>query len=243
MPITTTMSWGRPAGAGRTDHARRWWRRRGERGVSLVEYALLVALLAVPSIAGIQALQDGMGDASQGAADRISDPTIPIVPSTTTQPPPPTTNSTTSTTSTTTTTTTTTTTIPPATTTTQPPTTTIPPPSQSVSTFGQVTTSTASNPTRWSAQTSVAIRNNANAPVPGATVVVGIEFRKGGTWSSGPNLTATTNATGTLLIDSGLYPSSGGSRADEIRFRVISVTAPGLTWQPNAQAPSALKPN
>ena len=92
-------------------------------------------------------------------------------------------------------------------------------------------------------QSSVTILNDLDAPVAGATVVIGIEYRKGSNWSSAPDLTATTNATGTLLIDSGFYRSGGGQRADEIRFRVISVTAPGLTWQANSQVVSADDPN
>ena len=113
-----------------------------------------------------------------------------------------------------------------------------------ISTWGAVTTSTATSPTRWSAQTSVTIRNNYNVAVSGATVVIKVQYRKSsGSWSTAPNLTGTTNATGTLLLDSGLYNSTGSSRADEIRFQVTSVTKSGLTWTSNTSTVGATKPN
>jgi hypothetical protein len=89
----------------------------------------------------------------------------------------------------------------------------------------------------------VTIRNNYNAVVPGATVVVQVQFRRGSSWSTASNLTGTTNASGTLQLDSGLYRSSGGSRADEIRFEVLSVTSPGLTWQSSTTSVGATRPN
>jgi hypothetical protein len=89
----------------------------------------------------------------------------------------------------------------------------------------------------------VTIRNNYNAAVSGATVVVQVRFRRGSTWSTASNLTGTTNATGTLLLDSGLYRSSGGEQTDEIRFQVLSVTAPGLSWQANTTSVGATRPN
>jgi hypothetical protein len=46
-----------------------------------------------------------------------------------------------------------------------------------------------------------------------------------------------------LLLDSGFYNSSGGSRADEIRFQVTSVTKSGMTWQTNNARVTASRPN
>jgi hypothetical protein len=46
-----------------------------------------------------------------------------------------------------------------------------------------------------------------------------------------------------LLLDSGFYNSSGGSRVDEIRFQVTSVTKSGMTWQTNNARVTASRPN
>ncbi len=43
----------------------------------MVEYALLVALLAITTIASLQLLQDGAESTAQSSADRISTRTIP----------------------------------------------------------------------------------------------------------------------------------------------------------------------
>jgi hypothetical protein len=80
--------------------------------------------------------------------------------------------------------------------------------------------------------------------VSGATVTVKVQYRKsGGSWSTASNLSGTTAAAGSLLFDSGLYDSSGTSRADEIRFQVISVAKTGLTWQTDTTTVSATRPN
>jgi Flp pilus assembly pilin Flp len=55
-------------------------RRTGERGATLVEYALLVALLAVPTIGAIQLVSDGAQTKIEGTAAGISSHTIPPVP-------------------------------------------------------------------------------------------------------------------------------------------------------------------
>ena len=56
----------------RSDAARRSRRRRRERGASLVEYALIVALFAVGSIAAIDLLADNAATTTQNTADEIS---------------------------------------------------------------------------------------------------------------------------------------------------------------------------
>ena len=74
--------------------------------------------------------------------------------------------------------------------------------------------------------------------------MIQVQYRRGNnSWQSAPNLSGTTTGTGTLMLDSGLYNSSGSSRADEIRFQVISVTKSGLTWQTNTATVTATKPN
>ena len=77
MPLSTERSDRDPAGAEPQRRARSPHRSRGERGATLVEYALLVALLAVTTIASLQLLQDGAENTAQSSADRISTRTIP----------------------------------------------------------------------------------------------------------------------------------------------------------------------
>lgn len=52
-------------------------RRRSERGASLVEYALLVAALAVPTVAALDLLRDSTAAKVDQTAEDMSDPTIP----------------------------------------------------------------------------------------------------------------------------------------------------------------------
>ena len=70
--------------------------RFGERGASLVEYALLVALIAVVSISAVSALGGTTSDIIQDGADGIANaPTTTAGPTTTTVAPYPTTGPTT----------------------------------------------------------------------------------------------------------------------------------------------------
>jgi hypothetical protein len=210
-----------------------------------VEYTLLVAVLAVPTVGALDLLRDTTKAKTEQTAADMSDPTIPIRPTSTVPTGP------------TTTTTQPTTTHDPAADDhhdrpaadhhDRPPTTTTAPATRSVSTWGPVSTRTASNPTRWAAATSVTVRDEYGQAVNGATVVIRIQYRtSGGNWATvSPDASGTTNASGTLLIDSGLFRSSGTTqpRADEIRFQVRSVTKAGLEWESNTNRVSAAKPN
>lgn len=55
-------------------------RRRGERGASLVEYALLVAFLAIPTFGGIKMMEDAAASKISATAVGMSTHTIPSVP-------------------------------------------------------------------------------------------------------------------------------------------------------------------
>ncbi|MFN7149271.1 MAG: Flp family type IVb pilin [Microthrixaceae bacterium] len=57
---------------------RRARRRRSERGASLVEYALLVAALAVPTVAALDLMRDSTAAKVDQTAEDMSDPTIPM---------------------------------------------------------------------------------------------------------------------------------------------------------------------
>jgi hypothetical protein len=90
----------------------------------------------------------------------------------------------------------------------------------------------------------VTITDDKGALVSGATVTVAVEYRRSGdSWSSADDLSGTTTSSGALQFDSGFYRSSGGDRVDEIRFRVVSVTKPNMSWQANTSAVTANRPN
>ena len=65
---------GRPAPADHEGmHERRVRRFRGSRGATLVEYALIVALIVVPSIGALTRIEDASGDYYTDASDDIGD--------------------------------------------------------------------------------------------------------------------------------------------------------------------------
>ncbi|MEI7885953.1 MAG: Flp family type IVb pilin [Actinomycetes bacterium] len=55
-------------------------RTRSERGASLVEYALIVALLALPTFGGIKMMQNAAASKISATAVGMSTHTIPSVP-------------------------------------------------------------------------------------------------------------------------------------------------------------------
>ncbi len=74
MPLSTDRSESDPAVAEPTRRARR---ARSQRGATMVEYALLVALLALSTIGALTLLQSGAERTAQSSADKISTHTIP----------------------------------------------------------------------------------------------------------------------------------------------------------------------
>jgi len=155
----------------------------GSRGVSVVEYALIVSVFVFGSLGAIKTLNtrsgayynsasNDIGDLPQGAIDTSDEGTIP-----TSIPTPPSSTSSTSTTSTTTTTTTTTTTST-TTTTTSTTTTTVPTTTSTTtaakSTINQITDiSTNASSNRYNATVRVKITNtNTGAAISGATVSI-----------------------------------------------------------------------
>ena len=199
--------------------------RRTERGATLVEYALIVALVAVGTLGGIDAMQSGAQRATEQTASEISTRSVPSVPepdgdgggdattTTTTQPP----TTTTTTTPTTTTTTTTTTTIPPA--------------STMSASWGNATTQT-NGWSNWKALATLTVRDNRSQAVSGATVRIGVQYYRDGRWRDASDIPGSTNSNGQVTIDSGWYARNGGSsnRVDQIRFVVESVSKSGLTY-------------
>jgi Flp pilus assembly pilin Flp len=202
---------------------------RSERAASLVEYVLLVALVALATLAGLGVLGDGAERATGNTAEKISRRSVPTVPEGGGGGGgggPATTTTTTTAPTTTTTAPTTTTTAAPTTTTTS--TTTTTQPATSRTTWGSTSKQTRSG--EWKALANLTVTNGAGQPISGATVVVKVEYRGWWGWSTASNLTATTSGPGSLTLDSGWYSSSGWFPIDEIRFTVVSVTKPGVTW-------------
>lgn len=204
---------------------------RRERAATLVEYVLLVAVLALGTLAGISFMEDGAERATSNTAAKISTRSVPsvptgggggITPTTTTTPP----------------TTTTTTTKPPATTTTVKPTTTTTtttqPPVVST-TWGATGKQTRSG--EWKATAKLTVTRGSGQPVSGATVTVRVEYAVPFIgYVTSEELSATTTSAGSLTFESGWFPSGGWIPINSVRFTVISVTAPSSTWDGTQQS-------
>lgn len=213
-------------------------RRRTERGATVVEYALIVAVLAVPSVAGIEALRDSAARATGDAAEEISSgyrpveqteeppPSVPSTPDPTTTTPSPTAPSPTTAAPTTAPTTTG---APP--TTVAPTTTVAPVATAAAGEWGSATVESLGP--RWRAMVPVTVLDDLGGPVADASVTLRIEVLRGGTWrSSGPDLSAVTPANGSLVVETGELQRSGppSSRVARVRISVVSLAAPGLDW-------------
>ena len=229
--------------------------RRSERGVTLVEYALVVAVFALPTIGAIQFTQNEAKDqfqeigANVGRVDETTTTTEPdggtsTTSTTTTTAPTTTTSTTTSTTTTSTTTTvkpTTTTTSTTTTTTAKPTTTTTVKPTESGGTFGKVTT--VDNGSTWTASTTVTIRDNQGAVVKGAKVTVLIRTKVNGKWSE-RSVEVTTDASGNATITADKLNNSGKSKSQvtDVEFELDDVSASGLEWDKDNVTVSASAP-
>ncbi len=222
-------------------------RPRAERGATLVEYALIVAVLVLPVAGGVQALQDSAKGHFQEQANGMKRPyssRVEVAAATTL--PGPSTTTTVAPSTTTTTTTVPTTTVPTTTTTAAPVTTT--------TTTVQATTASAtlsaprttSGGSTWSIATDLTVRNNLGTAVGGASVSVtvrllAVDNRGVGTWSESV-ASGTTGADGVAVIDSGTVRRTGNPYVGRIEIVVRSVTATGLVWNGAASTISATAP-
>jgi Flp pilus assembly pilin Flp len=202
--------------------------RRSERGASLVEYALLVAVLALGSLAGLDALQSSAAAAFREQASEMSDPpaggssgtptTAPTTAAPTTAAPVTTTTvrpTTTTSTTTTSTTSTTTTTVPRATT----------------ATGAWGATSATRDGSRWTASATLTVTDDRGQTVRGAAVTVRVEYRiDGGSWQTGQPASGATSSSGTLRVSTADLARSGRSAVTSIRYTVLTVDAAGLRW-------------
>jgi Flp pilus assembly pilin Flp len=208
--------------------------RRSERGATLVEYTLLVAVLALGSLAGLDALQSSAAAAFREQASEMSDPPAggasgtPTTAAPTTAAPttaPPTTAAPVTTTTVRPTTTTSTTT----TSTTSTTTTTVPRATTATGSWGA--TSATRDGSRWTASATLTVTDDLRQSVRGAAVTVRVEYRvDGGSWQTGQPVSGSTGSSGTLQITTADLARSGRSPITSIRYTVLTVDAAGLRW-------------
>ena len=199
--------------AGRADPTvmsdRRKLRLRDSRGATLVEYALIVALVAIPSIGALSRLDDASGDYYTDASDDIgdlpqlgidtsSDSSVPSGGSTTTVAP-----------TTSTVAPTTSTTAPPTTTTTAPPTTTTAPTTTTTvlrSRISELANVSSNDGSKYNARARVKIvRNSDGTAVRYASVTIRMVDR----FNNSTNRSCTTDSTGRCTVTWGRSDNNG----------------------------------
>lgn len=224
---------------------------RSERGATIVEYALIVAVFLVPFAYTVSFLTDSGGGQikkiSTGVARADLEATTTIADSANTTLATTTTTSTTTTTAPTTTTTvkpTTTTTTAPTTTTTVKPTTTTVKATKSGGTMAQATATKSGN--SWSATTTVTVTDDKGAPIVGAKVTVlvrtlQIDNKGKQTWVE-TTTTATSGAGGSIAVNAANLARTGNPFVDKVEFVLTDVQATGLTWDGNQATSSVSVP-
>ena len=220
-----------------TDRSSRLRTGANERAATMVEYALIVALVLVPLGFGVQYLQGSADDQFHTVANGVAradleTATTVLDGATTSTTAAPTTTSTT----TSTTTTSTTTTVKPTTTTT----TTTPKATKSSSTMAQAT-ATASSKSKWQADTTVTIKDNLGVPVVGATVTVSVRTLVNGAWIT-TSTQAVTGPGGAVSVTASNLNRTGKDTVDQVQFVVTGVSAAGLTWDGTGSNSTVSKP-
>lgn len=219
--------------------------RRGQRGATLVEYVLLVSVLALATLGGLSIIEDGAEQATESTAERISSRTIPEVPpgggdGGGGDPPPTPTSSTTSTTSTTAAPTTTTTTAAPTTTTSTTTTTAAPAKTLTVSWSD---TSTQSRYGEWRATGSLRFTDEKGQNVSGASATVRAEYLLFGyPISSGDVSSGASNWSGRASVESSWISTGGWIPVTQVRFTVVSASAPGRDWDQDQASTTVTRP-
>jgi Flp pilus assembly pilin Flp len=201
----------------------------GERGAALVEYVMLVALVALVASAAIDHIGTALDDHYETTADGVgggswsSPGGTPgggggdVGPAPTTNPPVPTS--------------TTTTTTPPTTTTPATTTTTTAPPSATARAVVFASSSWSAGWFRWAGSATYVIVDGAGRPIVGASVQVRVTT-SGGTTTT---VTVSTDANGRAVVEVGPYEwygSWGGT--SHVDVAILGVVAPGSTWDGSA---------
>src|SRR3954452_244636 len=214
-----------------------------ERGTTLVEYALIVALVASVASVAVKGVTAAVGsllgdvkhsiEVGQGGVE-TADPSTTTAPPTTQAPP--------------VTSTTTTTTTPPTTTTTTAPRTTTPTappgPTKTGATFGAVTTSTTS--AGWYFSTTVTVKGDNGAALANATVTVTLHYPVnllGRITYQDDTLTVTTDAQGKATVTDGPYGRiAGWNSTTQVAVTVSGVTSGTVPWDGTAATVTANAP-
>jgi Flp pilus assembly pilin Flp len=205
--------------------------RRSERGATLVEYTLLVAVLALGSLAGLDALQSSAAAAFREQASEMSDPPASGTSGTPTTAPPTTAPPTTAPPTTAPPTTAPPTTAAPVTTTTTTSTTTTTVPRATTATGAWGATSATRDGSRWTAAATLTVTDDRGQAARGAAVAVRVEYRvDGGSWQTGQPVSGATTSSGTLRVTTADLARSGRSAVTSIRYTVLTVDAAGLRW-------------
>jgi Flp pilus assembly pilin Flp len=211
-----------------------------ERGATVVEYALIFALVASVAMVGVRGVTAAVGfvlgdvkhSIEYGRGDlQAADPTTTTAPTTTTTAP----------TTTSTTTTTTTTTAPTTTTTTAPTTTTTAPATQSAGSFSSVSTSVYFY-FYWTASTTVTVTGSNGAPLANATVKVQLRYPTKGwfgtTWNEDV-VTVQTDSQGRATVTAGPYTRG---TTESVTFTIQGITSGTVPWNGSAATTTANEP-
>lgn len=228
-------------------------RRRTERGATLVEYALLVAVLAIPVGAGADVVFDSAKGkftktaaevGVQGEEGKVT--TTTEKPTTTTTTAPTTTTSTTTTTVKPTTTTTTTTVKPTTTTTVKPTTTTTVKSTTSSGSFSSPTVTTVDKGKKWQATSTLTVLDDKGTPIADADVKIKVRWlevnSKGKeTWKE-DTIDGETGKGGTATVDSGSLNLTSNPKVTKVEFTLVEVDADDLKWDGKQVGISASAP-
>jgi Flp pilus assembly pilin Flp len=215
----------------------------GERGASLIEYALLVGAITVVLIGAVKVVGNHSSESTAAAATAMSTPsgagnpapegggdgdggggsgggggaatttTTSTAPTPTTSPPTPT---------------------------------TAPEPEPTSGSVGLEDVTVARSGSNWTAETTVSIVDDTGQPVAGATVEVTVRYRErqwyGYEWQE-ESVQVETGADGTADLGAGPYKRSGSGSVDEIEFVVESAQLPDdLEWDQAVQTVGADAP-
>ncbi len=227
--------------------------RRSDRGIAAVEYALLISLVALPTVSATEYTTDMVSGIMQETSAGLVGPKAP-----TTTAAPTTTSSTSTSTSTTTTstptssttttapTTTTSTTTSTTTTTTSTTTTTAPPAAEATAAMSTPSAVTFWWGRFWAASTTLTLADAADQPVAGAEVEVAIRYKrvdgKGRVSWTEETVVLTTASDGSVEVESSLQRRKGGKKVTRIKFELTGMTHDSYSWDGADTSVTAYRP-
>jgi hypothetical protein len=208
---------------------RRGSRFASNRGATVIEYALGLAMLAIPITLGVASIEDTQGSHLESEGQRIGNPdglalaavatTLEPIPTTSTPASSSSTSTSTSTTSSSTSSTSSTSSVP------LPPTTYTNLGTVHLANMQSLETNQA-NPSRWAATVLITVRDGDGDLVAGAEVT--------GSWapSGNNNPTCTTESTGQCTVSQVDMHRTGADTVPQATFTMAAITHPELTYAP-----------